>query len=264
MMGVAVLPTKPCIPAVRADILERARERISRARGLLIDLDGTLIHAEGPLPGAREFLARHGHKAIIISNNSSDSAETLRRRLLAADIDIPASRLVLAGLEAIAVAAARWPGSRVHMCAAAPLRAAAADAGLIVTEERPDLVIIARDERFDYAALRAAANAVNRGAIFIATNPDGAHPGPRRQRIPETGALTAAVAAAAGRQPDLVVGKPDPALFRKALGILGVTAAEAVMIGDNPDTDGRGADAVAMTACIVDEHLTLAGLLRPE
>lgn len=40
--------------------------------------------------------------------------------------------------------------------------------------------------------------------------------------------------------------KPDPEIFRRALTRLGVTAEEAVFVGDNPEADIRGAQAVGM------------------
>ncbi len=40
--------------------------------------------------------------------------------------------------------------------------------------------------------------------------------------------------------------KPDPEIFRRALTRLGVTADEAVFVGDNPEADIRGAQSVGM------------------
>ncbi|MBI3957456.1 MAG: HAD family hydrolase [Chloroflexi bacterium] len=42
------------------------------------------------------------------------------------------------------------------------------------------------------------------------------------------------------------VRKPDPEIFRRALARLGVTADEAVFVGDNPEADIRGAQRVGM------------------
>jgi len=46
--------------------------------------------------------------------------------------------------------------------------------------------------------------------------------------------------------------KPHPAIFRSALEQLGVTAEEAVMIGDSPEDDVVGAQALGMRAFLVD------------
>lgn len=42
--------------------------------------------------------------------------------------------------------------------------------------------------------------------------------------------------------------KPEPEIFRRALARLGVSADEAVFVGDNPDADIRGAQGVGMRA----------------
>ena len=54
---------------------------------------------------------------------------------------------------------------------------------------------------------------------------------------------------------DLRTRKPDPVVLRRALDLLGVTADEAVMVGDNPDTDIAGALACGMRAVhVADAH----------
>ena len=51
------------------------------------------------------------------------------------------------------------------------------------------------------------------------------------------------------------VDKPDPQIFAHVLNVLQVPASQAVMIGDNPDADIRGAQAAAMkTVWIAPEH----------
>ena len=65
-------------------------------------------------------------------------------------------------------------------------------------------------------------------------------------QVPETGALLAAVLECLPGLAFEVVGKPEPGLFRVALERLGVGSGEAVLIGDNPDTDGAGAKAAGV------------------
>jgi putative hydrolase of the HAD superfamily len=46
--------------------------------------------------------------------------------------------------------------------------------------------------------------------------------------------------------------KPHPAIFQAALDLLGVSAAEAAMVGDSPEDDIEGARALGMRAFLVD------------
>ncbi|MBP1963638.1 HAD family hydrolase [Paenibacillus aceris] len=55
-------------------------------------------------------------------------------------------------------------------------------------------------------------------------------------------------------------GKPDPAIFEHALELLGITAEEAVMVGDNLDTDIKGALAVGMRNVWINHHQQTAPL----
>jgi len=73
----------------------------------------------------------------------------------------------------------------------------------------------------------------------------------------------AAALASAGLAADVVVdsatagiAKPDPAIFRHALELLGVTAADALHVGDSEQTDGVGAKAAGIDVVIVDRGAT--------
>ena len=48
--------------------------------------------------------------------------------------------------------------------------------------------------------------------------------------------------------------KPHPAIFEAVLGVLGVSAAEAAMVGDSPDDDVAGARALGIKAFLVDRE----------
>ena len=58
---------------------------------------------------------------------------------------------------------------------------------------------------------------------------------------------------------DIGAGKPDPAIFRAALAALGVTAAEAVMVGNDRDRDIQGAANAGLPSVLI-EHGDLRGL----
>ncbi len=51
---------------------------------------------------------------------------------------------------------------------------------------------------------------------------------------------------------ELGVGKPNPAIFARALEVAGVPAADALMVGDSLDTDVEGARAAGIAAVLVD------------
>ena len=48
-----------------------------------------------------------------------------------------------------------------------------------------------------------------------------------------------------------MVGKPSPAIYRSACQLLGVDPAEAMMVGDDPESDLAPARAIGMRTCLV-------------
>ena len=73
------------------------------------------------------------------------------------------------------------------------------------------------------------------GSRFIATNPDATGPSVDGV-LPATGAITALITKAIGKEP-YIVGKPNPMMFRSALNRIGAHSENTGMIGDRMDTD---------------------------
>jgi NagD protein len=98
---------------------------------------------------------------------------------------------------------------------------------------------------------------VEKGARFIATNPDVSGPsvhGP----IPATGSVAALITKATGVEP-YFVGKPNPLMMRSALNRIDAHSETTVMVGDRMDTDViSGLEAGLRTI------LVMTGSTRPE
>ena len=90
--------------------------------------------------------------------------------------------------------------------------------------------------------------AVRAGAIWIATNTDRTLPSGRGP-LPGNGALVAALRTALDREPDVVVGKPEPALFATAARRAG--AGRTLVVGDRLDTDIEGARRAGLDSLLV-------------
>lgn len=224
---------------------------LDRYRALLCDLDGCLIAGDRLLPGARELAARAGERLWIISNNSTDTPQTLSDRLAALDLAVPAERIVLAGATAVEQAAASGPGVRVWIYGSDAIKALAEAAGLKADAERPDIVLLTRDERFDYRQLNRAVRQLARGARLIVANRDATHPGADGRPVAETGALLAALRTCLPGLRHREIGKPSTAMYRTILARLGVDAGSVLAIGDNPATDGAGARRMGIDCAII-------------
>jgi HAD superfamily hydrolase (TIGR01450 family) len=232
-----------------------ARRLLADANGFVIDLDGTLVSGNHVMAGAKDLLDYAADRYAIVSNNSRDTATTLARKLARLGLRVKPERIVLAGEQAARLVAQRYPQARVRVVASPALARFAASLGCNVVEHEPDVILLGRDVNFGYMRLKSVANQLRRGAKLMVANPDLNHPSADGGVTPETGSLMHAVVACAGVEPTCVVGKPEPLLFRQALQRLGTDAADTLVIGDNPLTDGAGARQLAMRCLLVGSHV---------
>jgi len=230
-------------------------------RGWLLDLDGTVYRGEQLIPGAGEVIAAlrgAGRRVAFLSNKPlqtrGDYARTLSRLgVPAAPDDVINSSLVLA----------RYlrdldPGAPVFVIGEPPMIAEMRAHGFEVREdERVRWVVIAFDRTFTYAKLNTALQAVKDGARLIATNPDRTCP-VEGGEIPDCAGMIAAVEAVTGKQVEVIVGKPSPIILEVALAALGVSPAEAVMVGDRIETDITMGKRLGLATILV-----LSGVTKP-
>lgn len=227
-------------------LAEFLRGTWTRRPAVLSDLDGCLVSGNTVLPQVPEVVSACGDRLWIVSNNSTDTAAGLSRRLAALGLTQPADRILLAGEETLRALAATHPGARVALAATPALQELAGDLGLILSDRDAEIVVLARDTGFGFADLARLAVLVEQGASVWLTNPDTSHPGPDGVPVPETGALFAALCAMVTPRAVTCIGKPAPDLIRKALARAAVLPSAAVYIGDNPLTDGGAAAAAGV------------------
>jgi ribonucleotide monophosphatase NagD (HAD superfamily) len=163
----------------------------------------------------------------------------------------PDEVLTSAGASA-AVLAERLPaGAPVLVVGAEALRAEVRDAGLQVVEsaeDKPAAVVQGYGPDVGWRVLAEAALSVRAGAVWVATNTDRTLPSPRGP-LPGNGSLVAVLRTALDREPDLVVGKPAPALFTTAASLS--KAEHPLAVGDRLDTDIQGAVGAGMPSLLV-------------
>lgn len=237
--------TAPSAP-IASDAVRRARAHIETARLVLCDVDGCLIESEAPCPGAIGFVENTGERLRLVSNNSTDVAATLSARLAAMGFQIPAERCFLAGEQAVDHIAETYPGARVLVAGTGAIRGKVQAVGLRMADAAPDVVLLCNDPAFDAAQLQRIVTAAHHGVPVVAANLDRWRPDRAGRPLIETGSLIAALRAVVPEANISVVGKPDPRIFRAALG--GVAPGDAVMIGDNRETDLVGAEALGLHA----------------
>lgn len=211
---------------------------------IFCDLDGCLVTGDRLLPGVKQLYQTVGERMWILSNNSTDTPDSLAQRIGRLGLNIPAERIVLAGAESVLTLATLRPKPSVALFASPVLSAWAVDRGLLLSDTAPDTVLLCRDLAFDYASLARIIRFLENGATLVVSNPDASHPASDGGQVPETGALLAAVLAIRPTQAYRTIGKPSAHLFATALQRSGFKPEQVMMIGDNLATDGTGAAAL--------------------
>ncbi|GAA4419246.1 HAD-IIA family hydrolase [Georgenia halophila] len=204
----------------------------------LTDMDGVLVHEGMALDGAPEFIARlteKGRPYLVLTNNSIFTPRDLAARLSASGIEVPEERLWTSALATATFVAQQMPGGRAYVIGEAGLTTALHEAGYILTDTRPDYVILGETRTYSFSSITTAVRLIKGGARFIATNPDSTGPsadGP----LPATGAVAAMISKATGREP-YFIGKPNPVMIRAALNRIEAHSEATAMVGDRMDTD---------------------------
>lgn len=238
-----------------------SNERLSRVRCFLLDMDGTFYLGERLLDGALDFidlLERQGKQYLFLTNNSSKHrrqyADKIRRLGLAV-----AEEAVLTSGEATALyLKERAPGARLYLMGTPALEDEFRSHGFELVQEKPDYAILGFDTTLTYQKLWLLCDFVRAGVPFIATHPDFNCP-TETGYMPDVGAMLAFVRASTGRDPDLVVGKPNRMIVDAAALKMGQPVEALGMIGDRLYTDIALGQTSGVTTVLV-----LSGETRPE
>ena len=245
-------------------------------RLVIFDLDGVVYRGEHAVPGAAELIAaihRAGWLVRFATNNSMATRDEFVTRLASHGIAATRDEIVTSTSATIDHLRAHLPDVRRVLTVGAEgmltaFRAAgyeatpAAEAAPADYDGGPlsttyDAVVAGIDPRVDYRRLGVAAAAIRAGARFIATNADARYPTPHGF-MPGAGSIIAALRVASVADPLVIIGKPEPAMFLAILERAGVSPADALAIGDNPD-----ADIVAARRAGIRSVLVLTGVADP-
>lgn len=204
----------------------------------LTDMDGVLVHEDQLIPGADEFLAELRENEtpfLVLTNNSIRTPRDLQARLRHTGLDIPEESIWTSALATATFLDDQRPNGTAYVVGESGLTTALHEIGYVLTDSDPDYVVLGETRTYSFEAITTAIRLVDRGAKFIATNPDAT--GPSRDGVlPATGSVAALITRATGKEP-YYVGKPNPLMMRSALRRIGAHSQSTVMIGDRMDTD---------------------------
>lgn len=227
---------------------------LDRYDAIICDLDGVVYRGEPAVPHAVHALGAAGIPIQFATNNASRPPEAVGDHLRRLGLDITDAAVATSSQAAAWLLAQHLrPGARVLPVGGPGVAQALVDAGFVTVsspDEKPEAVVQGYGPNVTAADLADAAYAVQRGALWLATNTDHTLP-TAAGYAPGNGALVLAVGAAVGRGPDLVAGKPDEPLYLMCADRLGVDPARVLAIGDRLETDIEGAQRAGMDSLLV-------------
>jgi HAD superfamily hydrolase (TIGR01458 family) len=224
---------------------------------VLIDIDGVLTVSWRPLPGAVEavsWLRQAGLKVKLVTNTTSRTRASIAAALAGGGFPVTAADILTAPVVTAAYLAERYPGARCFLLNSGDITPDLADVRLMADEgrdgEMAEVVVFGgAGPEFSYAALNRAFGYLMGGARLVAMHrnlywrTDAGLP-------LDTGAFLAGLELAAGVEAE-VVGKPADAFFAAALGALRARPSEALMIGDDIESDVLAAQRNGITGALV-------------
>lgn len=215
-------------------------------QGLLIDLDGTMYQAGELIPGALDtarWLRERRIPFLFTTNTSRKSRRAVARTLSGLGLDVDEAEILTAN-----VAAARWL-EKHHISRVQLLVSEAAEedfSDFERTDHEPEAVLVADlGEGFTFEILNAAFQSLLHGARLVAMHKNRfwiTRAGPTLDAGPFVAALEYATGIEA-----ILVGKPAPAFFDLAAGLLGIDRDGLAVVGDDPESDIRGGNAAGLT-----------------
>ncbi len=216
-----------------------------RFETVLCDLDGVVWREEEVIWENVEGLKRlkeMGKKLVFLTNNSTKTPEYYTERLR--DLGLYPDKVITSSVVA-ADYLFKMGIKRVFVIGENGLIEPLKSKGITTDEVNPEAVVVGLDRNFSYEKLKKAANFVYRGLTFIATNMD-AHIKKSDEILPGAGSLVSAISFASGREPDAVMGKPNPYIYEFVGNV-----ESAIVMGDRLDTDILGGNRLNIPTVLV-------------
>ena len=225
-------------------------------RGLLLDVEGVLVADKRyqAVEGGVDFTRRARAAQLplrLITNNTTDDKPAIIDKLARAGFDFTIDELHTCTGAALDYLRQRGALKALVLGNDALLRLFA-DAGFELAEtSRVDAVVVGLDTGLTYERLRLACEAiVHHNAAFIALHRNRLYPDAAGRISPSVGAIAAAIEFATQVDP-IVTGKPSPQYFQQALDDLGLTAADVLIVSDDPFTDLAGGKRIGLQTAFV-------------
>ncbi len=204
----------------------------------VLDMDGTFYLGDKIIDGSLEFLKaveESGKNFLFLTNNSSKSAKMYVEKLKKMNCHITPNQVITSGDVMIRFLNKNRKGKTVFLLGTEELKHSFEDAGILLTDQAPDIVVSGFDTSLTYVNLEKACTYIRNGAEFLATHIDINCP-TEDGYIPDCGAICAAITVSTGKTPKFL-GKPYCETLEFILEITKAEKEEIAFVGDRIYTD---------------------------
>lgn len=205
----------------------------------LLDLDGTMYRGTEIVEGAKEFIdtliARKQRFVFLTNNAKRTKRQNVEHMEKMGFTGIKEEHFFTSSMAAAKYAATHYEGRTAWYIGQDGLREALEDNGFTIRDDHADFVFVGLDNTGTYEKYSKALGLLLNGATLIGTNndrllaqPGGFHVG--------NGSIVAMFEYACGQESPKI-GKPYAPILEEALRYFGLRKEEAVIVGDNLETD---------------------------
>lgn len=233
------------------------RDADTAVAGLLVDLDGVVYVGDEPVAGAVEALARLRSRRLalrFVTNTSTKPAGTVENKLRRLGVTVGPGE-VISAVQAACSTLRRLGCHAPYLVVDARIveeftELAPVGAYPAAPMEAPDWVVIGDiGAEWDYRLMNRLFALISGGARLLALHKGKSWQTAEGLQI-DIGAFVAGLEYATGVTA-VVTGKPSVDFFRAALDDMGISAADAAMVGDDIDSDIAGAQRAGIRGVLV-------------
>lgn len=220
---------------------------------MIIDMDGVLWRESEPIGDLSAVFRRIenlGIDAVLATNNPTLTVHQYIEKLGNFGVKLNPQKVITSGIATAQYIHDRFPqGGAVYIIGETGVRQTLTDLGFFHSEDGAQAVIVSLDRKLTYQNLLHATLLIRSGIPFIVTNPDRTLPIPEGF-APGAGSISAAIQAATDSEP-VVIGKPQPEMYRIALQRMEVAPEDTLVVGDRLETDIAGGQALGCLTGVV-------------
>jgi len=212
---------------------------LTEIRCFLLDMDGTFYLGEKLFPWSLGFIKTinsFGIDFLFVTNNSSKTGRMYAEKISRMGLPISEEKVLTSGEATAIYVQEKFPDSSVYIVGTSSLLSEFTDKNIFIDEANPDVIVLGFDTTLTYKKLQKLCDFARAGLPFIATHPDLNCP-IENGFMPDIGATLAFVKSSTGRDPDVIVGKPNRMIVEIAAHKLNLPLRNLAIVGDRLYTD---------------------------